>query len=77
MTNNVERMRINGNGNVGIGTTSPSKSALLDLTSTTKGFLPPRMTATQASAVTSPAEGLILYVTDTNGTFATKGWYVS
>jgi len=75
MTNNVERMRINGNGNVGIGTTSPSASALLDLTSTTKGFLPPRMTATQASAVTSPAEGLILYVTDTNGTFATKGWY--
>ena len=73
MTNNVERMRINGNGNVGIGTTSPSASALLDLTSTTKGFLPPRMTATQASAVTSPAEGLILYVTDTNGTFATKG----
>ena len=75
MTNGVERMRINGNGDVGVGTTSPSASALLDLTSTTKGFLPPRMTATQASAIPSPAEGLILYVFDTNGTFATKGWY--
>ncbi len=30
--------------NVGIGTTTPAESALLDLSSTTKGFLPPRMT---------------------------------
>ena len=50
-------------------------SAKLEVKSTTKGFLPPRMTATQASAISSPAEGLMIYVTDTNGTFTTKGWW--
>lgn len=50
-------------------------SAILDVVSTTKGFLPPRMTATQGSAIASPAEGLMIYVTDTNGTFTTKGWW--
>lgn len=50
-------------------------SAQLEVTSTTKGFLPPRMTATQASAISSPAEGLMVYVTDTNGTFLAKGWW--
>ena len=63
------------NNNVGIGTTPPVASAKLEVNSTSQGFLPPRMTANQASAIPSPAEGLILYVTDTNGTFATKGWY--
>jgi len=64
-------------GNVGIGTgnADPNASALLELSSTTGGFLPPRMTSTQASAIASPAEGLLLYVTDTNGTFTSKGWW--
>jgi len=64
-------------GNVGIGTgnANPNASALLELSSTTGGFLPPRMTSTQASAIASPAEGLLLYVTDTNGTFTSKGWW--
>jgi hypothetical protein len=46
---------------VGIGTTSPNASALLDLTSTTQGFLPPSMTSTQRNAITSPAAGLVVY----------------
>lgn len=50
-------------------------NTLLELSSTTKGFLPPRMTATQASAISSPSEGLMVYVTDTNGTFTAKGWW--
>ena len=50
-------------------------SAILSANSTTKGFLPPRMTATQASAISSPAEGLMVYVTNTNGTFTAKGWW--
>lgn len=50
-------------------------SAQLEVVSTTKGFLPPRMTAAQASAIGSPAEGLMVYVTDTNGTFTSKGWW--
>lgn len=49
---------------VGVGTTSPDASAELDVTSTTKGFLPPRMTEAQIDAIVSPAEGLIVYCLD-------------
>ena len=76
MTNSVERIRINNIGNVGIGTTTPVASAKLEVSSTTSGFLPPRMTATQASAISSPAKGLILYATDTNGTFTSAGLWM-
>lgn len=51
-------------GQVGIGTKDPDASALLDLTSTTEGFLPPRMTEIQRDAIASPATGLIIYNTD-------------
>lgn len=47
--------------NVGIGTTSPNASAQLDISSTTKGFLPPRMTASQRRAITNPAAGLLIW----------------
>ncbi len=65
-------------GGLGIGmtvATGVAASAALEITSTAKGFLPPRMTATQGSAISSPAEGLLIYVTDTNGTFTSKGWW--
>ena len=52
-----------GTGKVGIGTASPNASALLDVTSTTSGFLPPRMTATQRDAISTPADGLVIYNT--------------
>jgi hypothetical protein len=41
-------------------------SAQLSADSTTKGFLPPRMTTTQKNAISSPASGLMVYDTDTN-----------
>jgi hypothetical protein len=41
-------------------------SAMLDVRSTTMGFLPPRMTTTQKNAIASPASGLILYDSTTN-----------
>ncbi len=51
---------------VGIGTTTPENSALLDVNSTTKGFLPPRMNNAQRNAIVNPVPGLIIYNTSTN-----------
>lgn len=55
---------------VGIGTSTPVASAVLDVSSSTKGFLPPRvaLTATNAaSPISSPATGLLVYNTATAG----------
>ena len=49
---------------VGIGTTNPNASAKLEISSSTQGFLPPRMTYTQRQAITSPATGLMIYCTN-------------
>lgn len=51
---------------VGIGTTSPDASAALDVSATDKGFLMPRMTSAQRTAITSPATSLTVFDTDTN-----------
>lgn len=48
----------------GIGTTTPDPSAKLEVNSTTKGFLPPRMTSAQRVAISSPAAGLMVYQSD-------------
>ena len=62
-TNNTSRLTVADGGNVGIGTTSPNSTALLDVSSTTKGVLLPRMSTTQINAISSPAEGLTVYNT--------------
>ncbi|MDA9333744.1 DUF1566 domain-containing protein [Polaribacter sp.] len=49
---------------VGIGTTTPDASSALDITSTTGGLLVPRMTAAERDAITSPAQGLIIFCSD-------------
>ncbi|OIQ21271.1 cell wall anchor protein [Lacinutrix sp. MedPE-SW] len=46
---------------VGIGTTTPDTSSILDITSTTQGLLTPRMTSTERINITTPAEGLLVY----------------
>lgn len=56
---------IDGTGNVGMGTDTPETSAILDLNSTTKGFLVPRMTTTERNLITATA-GLIIFNTTTS-----------
>ncbi len=51
------------NAQVGIGTTSPDVSSMLEVNSTTQGLLTPRMTTAQRNAIASPADGLIVYDT--------------
>jgi hypothetical protein len=57
--------------NIGIGTNTPHASAALEIQDTSKGILIPRMTMAQRNAIANPAEGLMVYQTD-----STKGfWY--
>lgn len=49
---------------VGIGTTSPDPSAVLDISSTDGGLLLPRMNLVQRDAITTPATGLLIYLID-------------
>ena len=53
-------------GNWIIGSTTSYASAQFGIDSTTKGFLPPRMTTTQKNAIASPATGLMVYDTTLN-----------
>lgn len=50
--------------NVGIGTTNPDQSAVLDISSPNKGLLMPRMSSQQRNSIQNPAKGLIVYQTD-------------
>ncbi len=57
-------------GSVGIGTTSPNSSAILDIDTVGKGILIPRMTKSQRDAIISPVTGLLIYQTN-----STPGFY--
>lgn len=48
---------------IGIGTTTPALSSILDIESTTQGLLAPRMTTSQRTAIASPANGLMVFDT--------------
>ena len=56
---------------IGINNPTPDASAALDVVSTTKGLLTPRMTKAQRDLIASPATGLLIYQTDD-----TPGHYV-
>ena len=52
------------NNKLAIGTNSPNTSAILDVSSSSKGILIPRMTASQKNAISSPTTGLLIFQTD-------------
>jgi hypothetical protein len=60
------QMTLSASGVLSIGTTSPNASAITQIDSTTQGFLPPRMTTTQKTAIATPAAGLVVYDTTLN-----------
>jgi len=62
----TDSIHMTSSGTVGFGTAAPSEKSILDLTSTTRGFLPPRMTTAQRDAITSVPAGLMIYNTTTN-----------
>ncbi len=57
-------INIKGMAQVGVGTLTPDTSAMLDISSSTKGLLAPRMTTIEKNAIASPANGLLVYDTD-------------
>lgn len=61
---------ITAQNNLGVGTASPSASAKLDVSSTTQGFLMPRMSQSERDAISSPATGLMIFQTNN-----TPGFY--
>jgi hypothetical protein len=63
-------------GSLLLGTNVEQPSAILTVSSSTQGFLPPRMSGAQAEAIVNPAEGLMVYSTDGTGvTITSKGWW--
>lgn len=65
-TSSAWRLVTTPTGEIGIGTLTPNANAALDVTSTTKAFMPPRMTTTQRDAIASPTAGMVIYNTTTN-----------
>lgn len=66
---NAQTNKFPSSGAAGIGTTTPNSSSLLEIKSTTKGLLIPRMTQTQRNAIVSPANGLLIFQTDNTAGF--------
>jgi hypothetical protein len=62
-TSGAGRLRVTAAGSVGVGATTPETSAALDVSSSTQGFLPTRMTSAQIAAIANPVEGLLVYNT--------------
>ena len=50
--------------NIGIGTSSPGVTSILDIASTTQGLSVPRMTTAQMNAILGPTAGMVVYATD-------------
>ena len=71
-SNGLDLMNMNANF-LGILQTSVIPSAVVAITSTDRGFLPPRMTTTQRNAIASPAAGLVVYDNTDNKHYGYNG----
>jgi hypothetical protein len=74
---NTTFFKVNTNGNVLIGTDVEEPSSILNINSTVKGFLPPRMTAEAKRSIFMPAIGLMIYqIDEVEGLYINKseGW---
>jgi len=69
-TTNPDVLSLN-NGSIGVGVSNPNSSSVFEISSTTKGFLGPRMSETERLSITSPAAGLVVYQTDND-----EGYYI-
>ena len=70
---------LNNLGELTVGTNAIQTSAIMEVSSTSKGFLPPRMTQVERNAISTPAAGLIVWCTNcgTNGSLSAydgTGW---
>ena len=72
LTTTSVKMILDENGALNVGLVIADASAQLQADSTTRGFLPPRMTTTQKNAIASPASGLVVYDT-TLGKLCVRG----
>jgi hypothetical protein len=68
-----ERVRISNRGNLLVGTATDDTSSLVNIVSTAKGFLQPRMTNTQRDAIATPAAGLQLFSTTDSANYLYRG----
>ena len=57
-------LKINAQIGISANGAMPAESAMLDISSTSKGFLPPRLTIAQRNSITNPAVGLVIFCTD-------------
>jgi uncharacterized protein (TIGR02145 family) len=66
-----------GSAQVGIGTTTPNTSSILDLTSTNKGLILPRMTTIQRNTIVTPVAGMVVFNTDSDciEIYRSAGWF--
>lgn len=65
-TDSVVPITFLNEGNTGVGTSAPNAAAQLEVSSTTRGFLPPRMTTAQRDLIATPPDGLTLYNSSTS-----------
>jgi hypothetical protein len=69
-------LQLNAQISIGEAGADPDSSAMLDIQSTTKGMLIPRMTTAQRDSINNPAIGLLVFDTDEGGFmyYQDSGW---